>query len=406
MKIIQINAIAEGGSTGRICEELTDWLNLHGHSCTVLYALGDHFTSTGVKISTSLQVHINSFLARISGLDASFSYISTYRIIHFLKKEKPDIVHLHNLHSNYVNLKILLNFLAKENIATVLTLHDCWFFTGKCTHYTEAECYKWKEQCGCCPRLKNDIPSFFFDRTEYMFNVKKKAFSAIKKLGVIGVSDWITDQAKESFLKDNCIFERIYNWIDLDVFKPRNTDNFDFKFIGLKNKIKILCISGVWDKKSVRFHDLMTLSKNISNDFEILLAGNYEKPSDLPSNISYLGYIDNTNTLAELYSYADIYIHLSHEDTFGKVVAEAMACGTPAIVYNVTALPELVANGRGFLVEKGDINNIVRCLGDFKSIGKSAYSLKCIEFVRNNCEKEVLLKDTEIFYKKLSLNMR
>lgn len=399
MKIIQINAIAQGGSTGRICQELTEWLNFKNHSCTILYAIGNVAAANCVKISSDILVKINGALARFFGLDAGFSYISTYRIIYYLKKEKPDLVHLHNLHSNYVNIKLLLNFLAKNRIATILTLHDCWFFTGKCTHYTEIQCYKWKEHCGNCPKLKSDIPSLFFDRTEYLLKEKKKAFSAIKKIGVIGVSDWITGQAKDSILKDIASFKRIYNWIDLNIFKPKSVEYLRSKYCKFNHKIKILCISGEWNKKSVRFQDLMALSKNISEDYIILLVGKYATPSDLPSNILYLGYVDSINYLADLYSYADIYVHLSHEDTFGKVVAEAMACGTPAIVYNVTALPELVANGRGYLVEKGDIDDIVKKLLIFKKVRKSAFSLKCIEFVTNNFKKEVLLKKTEDFYK-------
>lgn len=404
MKVVLINALCTGGSTGRICEELSEWLNLRGHSCNILYGVGNVAITNSIRISSNVEIRVNSILARIFGKDASFSYISTYRIIKYLKQEKPDIVHLHNLHSNYVNLKLLLRYLAKSNIVTVLTLHDCWFFTGKCTHYTESGCYRWKERCGHCPRLKNDIPSFFFDKTESLLEEKRQAFSSMKNLGVIGVSDWIVSQAKESILKDICYFRRIYNWIDLDVFRPRNTEKWHNKFFDLKNKTKILCISGEWNCKSVRFHDLIHLSRKISDDFVILLAGTCEKISELPSNICYLGYISNINHLAELYSYADIYVHLSHEDTFGKVIAEAMACGTPAIVYNSTALPELIAEGRGFLVEKGDINGVVRCLEKFKSIGKKIFSLKCIDFVTRNFKKEYLLEQTESFYKMLCQN--
>ena len=67
-----------------------------------------------------------------------------------------------------------------------------------------------------------------------------------------------------------------------------------------------------------------------------------------------LGVINDVNKLAEQYGQADALLHLSYQETFGKVVAEALACGTPAIVYNITALPELIGSGCGAVVEKGD----------------------------------------------------
>ncbi|MCS2893472.1 glycosyltransferase [Parabacteroides faecis] len=398
MKIVQINAIYGGGSTGRICEELTEWLNANGHTCTTLYALGSGAKLNSVSVSSRNEVRLNGLLARIFGLDASFSYVSTNRIIKYLKEEKPDVVHLHNIHSNYVNIKRLLDYLGKYNIATVITLHDCWYFTGKCTHYTETGCYKWKESCGGCPRLRQDIPSFFFDRTSHMLNEKRIGFGAIKKLGVIGVSDWITNQARQSILKKAKCIQRIYNWVDTDIFKLRDCSELRLKYSSLKDKTKILCISNDWNSTSIRFKDLLSFSSCLPKYFQILLVGKCDTMTELPSNITYIGYVNGTDKLAELYSFADIYVHLSHEDTFGKVIAEAMACGTPAIVYNATALPELVAEGRGYVVETGNVQAIVECLIKYRNIGKEKHSAKGIEFIVGNCEKKMLLEQTFMLY--------
>jgi hypothetical protein len=117
-----------------------------------------------------------------------------------MKKLKPDIVHLQNLHGNYINLKRLLTYLGENDIPTVLTLHDCWFFTGMCCHYTVDKCYKWENECFECPQLHKENKSWFFDRTRKIFNDKKKWFCSIPRLAVIGVSDWITNEAKRSFL--------------------------------------------------------------------------------------------------------------------------------------------------------------------------------------------------------------
>ena len=83
---------------------------------------------------------------------------------------------MNNLHSNYVNFKILFQYLAKHNIPTVITLHDCWFYTGKCMHYTKINCDKWKTGCNNCPIFKKGNPSWFFDRTKTLWNDKRNIY--------------------------------------------------------------------------------------------------------------------------------------------------------------------------------------------------------------------------------------
>lgn len=93
----------------------------------------------------------------------------------------------------------MLTYIAQNNIATVLVLHDSWFYTGKCVYYIECSCNRWKKHCGDCPALKLGNPSFFFDKTEKMLADKKKLFSSIERLAVIGVSQWVTEDAKNRF---------------------------------------------------------------------------------------------------------------------------------------------------------------------------------------------------------------
>lgn len=51
--------------------------------------------------------------------------------------------------------------------------------------------------------------------------MKKQLFDGIKRLAVVGVSDWVTEFVHDSILKQAFSVKRIYNWIDLDTFKPR-----------------------------------------------------------------------------------------------------------------------------------------------------------------------------------------
>ena len=392
MKVVQINAVYGCGSTGRIVKELSETLTKNGIENLIL-STSDYLDENHVKVGRKAENKLHAFFARVFGYDSHYSYFSTRKIIKTLKEFKPDIVHLHNLHANYVNLPKLLKYLSKNDIATVITLHDCWFFTGKCTHYTSQKCTKWQDGCGNCPQLKKDIPSWFFDITSKQLNEKREGFLSIPRLAVIGVSDWITNEARKSFLKNAKIVKRIYNWIDIDVFYPKEVEKED--------KFTILCIGAGWSENSSKFKDLISLANKLPSDMKILLAGNVAREAKLPSNVERVGYISSTEELAKLYSKADVYVHLSKEDTFGKVIAEALACGTPAIVYNSTACPEIIGNGCGYVVEAGDVCSIADKLNEIQLRGKQYYSSSCVNFVKENFEKENLIDENLQLYNEL-----
>ena len=119
---------------------------------------------------------------------------------------------------------------------------------------------------------------------------------------------------------------------------------------------------------------------------------------DIPENIKSVGYISSTEDLAKLYSACDMYVHLSREDAFGKVIAEALACGTPAIVYDSTACPEVLGEGCGAVVAPGDVMAIYHAMEEIRKDPKEAYVLRCTEHVAANFPKDKLIKDTLNLY--------
>ena len=134
MKVMLINAVAEKGSTGRICSELAEELQSSGNDVKLLYASGTTSSGYAERVSNGFLGKVNALLARITGLNAHFCRCSTSKIIRCIKQYQPDVIHLHNGHAHYLNLPRFLKFVQKNNIPLVITLHDCWFFTGKCTH--------------------------------------------------------------------------------------------------------------------------------------------------------------------------------------------------------------------------------------------------------------------------------
>ena len=346
MKVLQINAVYEKFSTGRSTKELHEAMLNKGIESFVACPDLSSLSESSYKIGNKLDWKIHALQSRISGKQGYFSKKATRDLLKYISKINPDIIHLRNLHSNYINLPMLLNYIAKNNIATVLTLHDSWFYTGKCVYYIEYNCERWMEYCGNCPALHIGNKSLFFDKSKEMLADKKSLFSKIDKLAVIGVSQWVTNDAKKSILKDSSIIQCIYNWIDLECFRPQDCKELKLT-MGLDNKFVIFGIAMSWclQKGINLFHELADL---LPSDCQIVLAGDDSGVINKNPKIKYIGTIKDVEFLSKLYAMADVFVNPTIQETFGKTTAEAMACGT--------ATPELVGKDGncGFLIDEND----------------------------------------------------
>ena len=354
MKVLQINAVYEKFSTGRTTKELHEAMTKKGIESFVACPNLESLSENAYQIGNKVDWKLHALLSRVTGKQGYFSHAATRKLLNYIDEVKPDVIHLRNLHSNYINLPMLLKYIAEHDIATVLTLHDCWFYTGKCVYYIEVNCAHWKKRCGNCPALKSGNPSLFFDRTSELLKDKHELFSAIRRLAVVGVSQWVTDDAAKSILRDSSIIKCIYNWIDLDRFQPKECSELR-NSMGLENKFIVLGIAMSWipQKGIYLFHALADI---LPEDCQILLVGDDSAVKDKHPKINYLGTIKDTDLLSDIYAMADVFVNPTIQETFGKTTAEAMACGTPVVAFNGTATPELVGTDGscGFLIDEND----------------------------------------------------
>ena len=223
MKIVQINAVYGFGSTGRNVAEMHDYFQQHGIVSFVFTSDKENQNEHIYRIGNKWDHKRHALFSRIWGLQGYFSKSATRKMIRHIKQISPDMVILHNLHANYIHFPLLLDFLAKNDIATLLVLHDFWFITGHCCHYTSIGCDKWKTECSHCQLLHTYNKSMFFDRSRKIHKDKKRLFLSIPQLGVIGVSKWVLNEVQQSFLKGAKLQDYIYNWIDLSIFHPLPT---------------------------------------------------------------------------------------------------------------------------------------------------------------------------------------
>ena len=388
MKILQVNAVYKEKSTGRTCYEVEKALAERGHECCTAYAIGNWpESSNAYRVVSKAEYYYHDLMARVTGKEGYFSKAATKRFIDFIEQYQPDVIHLRNLHGHYLYMPLFFDYLSKKGIPVIQNLHDCWVFTGGCPYYTTNHCDKWQTSCGNCPEWRGYDSSWFVDSTAECFRDKKRWFTQLQgHLTAVGVSKWIADEAKQSFFKDCADIRYIYNWINRDVFHPYPEHDADTreKYDIPQNIFMILGVSAGWTKGSVRYEDFLKLSGELKDDEILVVAGGSGADFPETANIKQLGYISDVHELARLNSCADVYVHLSTEDTFGKVIAEAMSCGTPCIVYDVTACPEVVGEDGGIVVAPRDVDGIYSAVEKIKENGKSIYSQKCIDRVREN----------------------
>lgn len=395
MKIVQINATyGNADSTGRNVKETHQWLKDHNFESIVYTASFNEQppVDPNVRIfSNVIDKKFHGLLSRLTGLQGYFSVLSTKKLIQHLKKDNQDGVILHVLHSNCINFPILCHYLAQHEIPTILVLHDCWYFTGHCCYFTQSNCVKWQQDCRYCPQIHEWNKSWFFDTAHKCLQDKKKWFDAIPQLGVVGVSDWITGEAKKSILKDAAIIRRIYNWIDLEIFQPQDTSELRMS-LSIKPTEKILLgvASGWSEKKGLQE---MLLAAREFQDCKVIMVGTMPENITIPTNMLCVGTIREPELLAKYYAMADVFLNPSVQETFGKTTAEAICCGTPVVAYNTTACTELVGEMCGKTARLGDQMGFLKAVKEVLQKEKIDYEPALQKFSRENFKMSVNLDE-------------
>lgn len=367
MKVVQINSTVNKGSTGRIAEQIGDLLIKQGEESLIAFGRNSNSSkSKTYRIGSGLDVKVHGAISLLFGKHGESSIRATNKLIDFLELENPDIIHLHNLHGYYLNYPMLFDYIKNNNKKIVWTLHDCWAFTGHCTHFSDIDCSKWKSNCNACPKKTNYPKSLFFDNSEYFFELKKKLFNS-PNIFFVTVSNWLEEKATSSFIGRQPII-CINNGVDENLFLIKNKSQeliYKYKLI---NKTILLATSTSWAKQK-GYYDYLRLSKNLAPNEIIVLIGLPDRlRKGLPHNIIGVERTENTSQLSEWYATSDIVLNLSIQESFGLTSVEGFMCGKPTIVYNSTASPELIVSPElGRIVSPGDINGVYQAIQELKN---------------------------------------
>lgn len=393
MNIVQINITYNIGSTGRIMKDLDEVIDKSGNCGYMVSGYSSSAPDTMSKLfslnssSSYTPAKINLLISRITGMMGYRHRRETKEIIKWIDSKKPDIVHLHNIHGDWINIELLFNYLQKIKVPVVWTLHDCWAFTGRCSHFENCGCEKWKTGCYQCHNKRVYPITYFFDRSQRMWTDKKRLFTSIDNLTIVTPSDWLGKYVTQSFLSRYPVIT-IHNGIDLTTFQPRRTGNKKLKLVGEKKMI--LGVAGMWTERKGLF-DFYKLADILGNDYQIVLVGlNSRQMKYLPSNIKGISRTNSVNELSDLYSMADYYVNMTYLDNYPTTNLEAQACGTPTITYKTGGSPESV-DDKNYVVEQGDIDSIAAIIRRNERKAHDYYREKAVDkFGTEECFRSYL----------------
>jgi glycosyltransferase involved in cell wall biosynthesis len=307
--------------------------------------------------------HPRNTLERYQGLEG-FHHPRTWAILD-LAPEEPDVLHCHNLHGNYFDLRAL-PWLGRQ-VPIVLTLHDAWLLSGHCAH--AVDCERWRTGCGSCPYL-GVYPPIRRDATAYNWRLKQEIY-ATSSFYVITPSQWLMRKVEQSMLAPAVIEARVIpNGVDLSVFRPgdRRQARTALK-LPPNPTTKILLFSANiirqndWKDYQTMRAAVGLVAERLKGQEVLFIALGEDAPAERigQAEVRFVAYQNDPVTVARYYQAADVYIHAARSDTFPTTILEALACGTPVVATAVGGIPEQV---KGLEISGGAF-----CTSDFNRYG-------------------------------------
>lgn len=371
MKILFVNSVCGIGSTGRIVTDLYDSaIEVDDNiECCIAYGRGNapkeyNTYKIGGKLS-KLNNYIHLAETRLFDNHGFSSRIATKRLVKFIQKYDPDVIHLHNLHGYYINIPILMGCLEELKCKVVWTLHDTWLFSGHTATLDINSNGVVKHVDYHIEKKQYPKSISFFDNRIRNLERKKQSISILNNLIIVTPSHWLKKALKNSYLSS---FETmvIYNGIDLNVFNSQV-----IKKNRPDNKIKVLGIANIWvPTKGLSFFNKLAMDER----FAISIIGDTDDQF-VDKNIHKIGSVSSTEELAGYYSKHDVFFNPTTRDNFPTTNIEALACGTPVATFNTGGSSESINDKTGVVVNNQSVSGISEGISNAAKLN----SKDCIE---------------------------
>jgi glycosyltransferase involved in cell wall biosynthesis len=306
---------------------------------------------------------------------------------------RASVLNFHNIHSDYFSYLALPAFTADK--PAIWTLHDMWSITGHCAY--SFDCSRWQTGCGKCPYPETE-PSISQDATALEWKLKNWVYKH-SNLTVVTLSNWLTEQVKDSILNRFPI-HHIPNGINTEIYRPLNPEQCK-TILGIPNGKKVLLFGAQILKDFRKGGDLLlkalsSLPESLKAEIVLITIGNGGEVIAKAVGIETLnlGYVSSDRLKCLAYSAADLFIFPTRADNLPLVLQESMACGTPMVSFKVGGVPDLVRSEiTGYLAQPEDAqdlgNGIVKLLEDQPLREKMSHNCRAIAIEEYPLELQV-----------------
>lgn len=402
MQIVHIVS-QESGGAGRAAHRISEALRINGNKSTLLVL---NHSGKGQT-------------AGIYGDDSSWKLFKLKRKLHSVCHRQPlagqfyfddlghdisgrqdirnaDIINIHWINDGMLNCSSLRK-LTQLGKPMVWTMHDMFPFTAGC--YYDQECHRYASGCNECPLANGNMRMLELIKRQYS---KKEELYGCANISFVGCSRWITACARKSKLTASHLITNIPNPIDLEVFQRRDKESSKSMF-GIKTKKRIILFGAMSSdsdrRKGYKFlHDAISLL-NPENYLLVVFGNNGEVQIDDRFETVGIGRISGDEKLSSLYSIADVFVAPSIQENLSNAVMESLACGTPAVAFNIGGMPDMIIHKEnGYIATPFHVEDLARGI-DYCASGQMADS--CRSYVVDHFSPQVVGKEYENLYFKL-----
>lgn len=337
MKVLQVNVLADHGSTGKICQCIDAALVRQGIESLVCYGRKSAALSKRrYKFGREWEAAASKVANRLGRLIYASSPLSTRRLIAKIIDERPDVVHLHCINGYCVDIYRLLHYLAAEKVPTIVTHHAEFYYTGSCGNALECQQFTQANGCCRCPAHRYATGAVWGDRSHAAWLRMREAFSHFDrdKLVFTAVSPWVMERSRQSPVVAGYDCHLVENGLDTTIFHATDNRAEGRKLVPRCRDKMVLHVTASFSDSPTAFkggHAVVELAQRMP-DITFVIAASYSNVSGtLPPNVYLHGRTKDQPELSALYAAADVTLITSLRETFSMIVAESLCCGTPIV---------------------------------------------------------------------------
>ena len=284
-----------------------------------------------------------------------------HNVSRIVQRESPDLLQLHWIGG----MSFRFSSLRGIKVPVVWRMPDMWSFCG--TEHLCSTPDRFVEGYRCDNRPSGQAG---VDIDRLVWKSKNRTYRMIDRIVFVAPSRWLAKCASESRLLGGKQIEVIPTSCDVDRFKPLDR-SASRAVLGIDPDTPVVltgatCMRTKWKGGDLLVTALNQLASRTDFNARVVCFGQgveaFQEQCLLP--VTSMGSISDSRLMAILYSAADAFVAPSRMENMANTVLESLACGTPAIAFNIGGMPDMIDHlVHGYLArpfETEDLANGIR----------------------------------------------